>query len=333
MIFKEVGFRPLYHLVCAFELNDKLRELIKDCPDAAKSSHAVTYGYIDSEKGLMLEILGGGKQAPKYFYFKDPYEGERITIQASEVDDVEFMYFPDLEPRFRKKFAPRIEMLSQYDASDDVEKSRSFGFLDECREQQFPDDVKVTLFKDGLKDEECWVRITALGDHNIIGTLLNQPYQDFGKNKGDSITFFIEKDEENEKISCRADFNEHILTKEDLADGGFLKAAISDFHKNQNEQTFGFVLAILRSSSVCVPCDMELNDEAKALMDKLQSDGKEQSEVSDEEAEILNKGINFIPSILENEEHKFFPVFSNAEEIGENSEAESVVNMPFLHAI
>lgn len=79
MIIKEVGFRPVYHLVCAFELNDKLKEIIKDCPDAGKASHAVVYGYIDPKEGLMLEILGAGKQAPKYFYFKDPYEGEKIT--------------------------------------------------------------------------------------------------------------------------------------------------------------------------------------------------------------------------------------------------------------
>ena len=66
MKINEVGFRPLYHYVCAFELNDVLRELIRECPEVEKASHMVTYGYIDPEEGLMLEILGAGKQAPKY---------------------------------------------------------------------------------------------------------------------------------------------------------------------------------------------------------------------------------------------------------------------------
>ena len=85
MNFKETGFRPFYHHVCALELNDKLRELLKDCPEIDKSSHAVVYGYIDPENGLTLEVLGAGKQAPKYFYFKEPYENTRVFIRISEV--------------------------------------------------------------------------------------------------------------------------------------------------------------------------------------------------------------------------------------------------------
>src|SRR3712207_1407292 len=112
MIFKEAGFRPIYHYVCAFEMNAMLRELTKECPDAAKASHAVFYGYMDPKKGIMLELLGVGKQAPKYFYFKEPYEGRKVSIPASDVEDVEFMYFPDLEPRFRKKYEPKIDRKS-----------------------------------------------------------------------------------------------------------------------------------------------------------------------------------------------------------------------------
>ena len=68
MNFKETGFRPFYHHVCALELNDKLSRKLKNCPEIEKASHAVVYGYIDPDKGMMLEVLGAGKQAPKYFY-------------------------------------------------------------------------------------------------------------------------------------------------------------------------------------------------------------------------------------------------------------------------
>ena len=171
MIFKEVGFRPLYHYVCAFELNDALREVVKDWPEVEKASHMVTYGYIDPDEGLMLEILGVGKQAPKYFYFKEPYQGKRITIHASEVEDVEFMFFPNLENRFYKKYVPRIEELKQYDASEQVEESRKLAFLDSCRSNEYPDDVEVLLLKKELKKEKVWVHITGLGDHCIIRNL------------------------------------------------------------------------------------------------------------------------------------------------------------------
>lgn len=36
-----------------------------------------------------------------------------------------------------------------------------------------------------------WVRITDLGDKYFVGTLLNEPNQDFGYHMDDKITFFI----------------------------------------------------------------------------------------------------------------------------------------------
>lgn len=191
MLLKDYGFRPVYHNICVFELNDKLRDLIKACPDAAKSSHAVCYGYIDAKKGLMLEVLCGGKQAPKYFYFKDVYEGERITIPASELKDVEFDVFENLEPRFRKKLNPRIEPLKKYDVPEELEKTRGqeLGFLDAFRDLQHPDVVRVSFIKDGLQVEEVPVRVTGTGDHCIVGVVQKKPKQDFGPVKGDTISF------------------------------------------------------------------------------------------------------------------------------------------------
>ena len=332
MNFKETGFRPFYHHVCALELNDKLAKRLKNCPEIEKSSHAVVYGYIDPEKGLMLEVLGAGKQAPKYFYFKDPYEGRRISISIGDVADVPFLYFEKLEPRFYQKYVPRIEKLKQYDASEDVEKSRDFDFLDTCREPSFPDDVRVLFAKDGLKPEECWVRITGLGEHVLIGRLLNQPYQDFGVKEGDTVTFSIHK-ESDEKITCVANLDSGELTAADLEDGTILKGAVADFLKDRNDDTFRAVLIILRSSKVYVPCDVKLSEEAQAILDQLEKDGKDLESLGDEAKAQFNKGISFVPKILSSEGHKFFPVFSSKEEIGDHFPDTSSVNMPFLHAI
>ncbi len=332
MIFKDTGFRPIYHFVCAFELNDKLRNLIKDCPEANKASHAVVYGYIDSKKGLMLEILGAGKQAPKYFYFKEPYEGKKISIPASDVKDVEFIYFPKLEPRFRKKYESHIAKLSKYAVPEDLEKSRTFEFLDELRDLQHPDDIKVILMKEGLNPEEVWVRLTGLGEHVLIGTLLNQPYQNYGINKGDPVHFNA-KETEDKKIICFLDMNDHEFSKEDLSDGSLLKAAIEEFNHNKNEDSFGFALTVLRSGSVIVPCDVNLSDKASAIMDKLKSEGKDIDSLEGEDEETFRSGIFFNPNILENDGHRFFPAFSSAEEMGDHLAEASKVNMPFLHAI
>ncbi len=215
MLLKEYGFRPVYHNICIFKLNDKLRDLIKVCPDADKSSHAVCYGYIDAKKGLMLEVLCGGKQAPKYFYFKDTYEGERITIPASDLNE------------------------------------------------------------------------------------------------------------------------EHELTKENLEDGSFLKQCIGKFLKDtENKDTFSLLLAVMRSSSVVVPCDMGLSDEAAAIMEKLKKDGKSLDDLEGADADTFQAGVKFFPRILESEGHKFLPAFTSETEIGEENLQDSArVDMPFLHAI
>lgn len=332
MNFKETGFRPFYHHVCALELNDKLTKRLKNCPEIEKSSHAVVYGYIDPEKGLMLEVLGAGKQAPKYFYFKDPYEGRRISISIGDVADVPFVWFEKLEPRFYKKYAPRIEKLKQYDASEDLEKSREFDFLDGCREPSFPDDVRVLFSKEGLKPEECWVRITGLGDHVLIGRLLNQPYQDFGVKEGDTITFSLHK-ESDEKIICVAEFGEQKLSIADLKDGTVLKGAVADFLKDKNDDTFHFVLAILRSSKVLVPCEVELSEEAQAILNQLEKDGKDLDSLKGEDKERFEEGLSFVPAILVNDGHKLFPVFSSEEELDDHFKESPKTNMLFLHAL
>lgn len=332
MLFKETGFRPIYHYVCAFELNSKLRELIRNCPDAVKSSHAVFYGYIDHEKGLMLELLGAGKQAPKYFYFKEPYEGERVSIHISEVEDVEFIWFEKLENRFYKKFLPRIEMLEMYETPEDVKESRTFGFLDDFREQSFPDDVKVQLIKEGLKTEECWVRITGLGNHRLIGVLLNQPFQNYGVKKGDTINFSL-REKEDKSLICVATFAPDQMKEEDLEDGTVLKKAIERFSKDRTEENFLFALRILRSSQVFFPASVMLSEKARGILDALKKEGKDLDSLEGEQEEIFAAGIKMVPEILESEGLRYLPVFSAPEEIGDRIPSQTVPRMPFLHAI
>ena len=49
----------------------------------------------------------------------------------------------------------------------------------------------VLIIKNGLRPEECWVRISDLSDRRVMGTLLNEPDQDFGYHAGDTIAFLF----------------------------------------------------------------------------------------------------------------------------------------------
>ncbi len=314
MQYKEIGFRAIYHHVCAFKFNEQLRDLTKDCPEAVDSSHAVAYGYIDPKKGLMLEILGTGKMGRKYFYFKAPWTGRRITISLQEVEDVDFVPYPDLNPQVYKQYLPRIEALKKYDVSENVEKSREFGFLDACRDPYHPDKITVRFMKDGLKPEDMPVQMTDLGDHCLVGTLLKKPRQNFGPVKGDTISFQT-SDLDDKTTICVADFNTGKIRKEELEDGSALKAVLEHFQNDRSEDNFGIVITILRSSSVMLACQAPKQDQT--------------ANGNDEDSDLL------APQILENSGNIFFPVYSSENEFDKNTKDDNPVSikMRFLKTL
>lgn len=315
MQYKEIGFRAIYHQVCAFKFNEELRDLSKDCPEAGDSTHAVMYGYIDPKKGLMLELLGTGKMGRKYFYFKAPWTGRRITIPLSDVENVDFVTYTDLDPNLYNKYLPRIEALKKYNVSENVEKSRQFPFLDGCRDPYHPDKITVRFMKNGLKPEELPVQMSDLGDHFLVGTLLKKPKQNFGPGKGDAISFHT-MELDNKTTICAADFTSEELHKEDFDNGTALKSALTEFRKNPSEETFNTAMVILRNSSVCFPMEMHLTEEAREILEKLKMEGKDQSALEGEELERFQEGSQLFPPLLSQGDKLFFPVFTNKSEFG-----------------
>ena len=90
----------------------------------------------------------------------------------------------------------------------------------------------------------------------------------------------------------------------------------------------------MRSSRVVVPCDVHFSDDAAAIMEKLQKDGKGLEDLEGDDAETFRAGVEFFPRILKNDGHNFLPAFTSEAEIGEKQLQDAArVNMPFLHAI
>jgi hypothetical protein len=79
MKYKETDFRALYKHFVAFMLTDNLKQCIEGFPDADKANCVLTYGYIDCEAGLTLEILCAGVKDGEKFTFFD--FTEEITLR------------------------------------------------------------------------------------------------------------------------------------------------------------------------------------------------------------------------------------------------------------
>lgn len=334
MKYSETGFRPLYHNFCVFPMVENVKKVAEILPGYNEADGVLTYGYYDRQCGFTLDILCCVKKTGDEQYTLAPESEDKramIRIGAVADDEYEFMAYGDdpLKDRFKQK----MEMLKIYDANDEVEKSRSFEFLDEFRHEHSIDDVLVLTIKEGLDPEGCWVRIEGLGDKCIIGTLLNEPNQDFGYHEGDRIAFFL-YDSGDGKRHLVSDMNASMkITAEDLEGGDMLRTAIKAFNAERNQNNLIDVLELLRDSFVWIPCNAIPSDEDQARLEEMLN-------AADGDLDSL-KGMIFsnqdqirmVPDILQNGDDFFFPVFTRDDEMGEYGTHFSKLEKHFLEAI
>lgn len=202
MKFNEVGFRAYYHKFIVVPMKDKLRSVIENFPAADKANCILTYGYVDHSAGLTLEVLASAFKSDDGFLFEmgNPEINSKIRISLIMEDDC--YYLKDENDQLYERYADKIDILAYYSSNDEIEKSRNMFFLDKYRSLEYPDDVLVYLLKDGNSPEGCWVRIETLSKHQIIGILLNEPYQDFGYHKGEEIAFYVHQKDDKEIVLC-----------------------------------------------------------------------------------------------------------------------------------
>ncbi|MGN0480229.1 MAG: SseB family protein [Lachnospiraceae bacterium] len=306
MNFKETGFRPFYHNFCAVTLNQALRGRISGIEGFESAEYALTYGYMDEEKGLMLEVLAAAVMEDGGFGFADEKPNVRRSISIDEVAAQEFLFFPNEDGSLYDRYGEKIKLLSQYEAGEDIEKTREMDFLDDSRDMKFIDNVSVTLKKAGLVDEVRTVRIVGVGANYFLGRLVEEPNQDFGYHLGDTFSFALNEVSKG-KVICVANLNSSgKITPQELEDGSMLKEAVSAFNKKPTEQKLFLVMSILRDSNVWVPCNaVEQSSDQVALT----------------------------PDILVHNNENFIPVFSSPNEMGKYGEDYSQIQKPVTEVI
>lgn len=333
MNYKETGFRPFYHHFIAIPVKDSLKTSLQDFPGADGADYILTYGYIDQTAGLTLEILATAKKTKNGFRFADGNDTIRSFIRIAAAAEDEFYFFSDDDGDLAKRYAHKIEMLHHYDAPEEVEKTREMSFLDASRDVNCIDDVLVYLMKDGLKPEGCWVRMIGLGDHCIMGTLLNEPDQNFGYHEGEKIAFFVHETEDK-KVICCSDMNpSQKITAEDLEDGSMLEAAVTAFNRERNEQHLIDIMEILRDSYVWVPCNAIMSEADQKRMEELVHNLKDNPEALIGQEFIAHDETRLVPDILQNGDSFFFPIFSSEDAMGEYGNNFSKVQRQMLEVI
>ena len=260
MKYSQAGFRFFNHRFAVMNKNITDR-LPKDFLRYEEADGVLLYGYIDHEMGFTFDVRGIVKQYDEEFVLLEKQPDElRTMVRAGTVKDEEAIIFDD-NCEFYETFKDYLVLLVEnYERNKDLLETREMSFLDDLRDPEYVDDVQVHLFKEGLNPETCWVRLEGLGDHYLIGNLLNEPDQDFGYHKGETIGFAMQKLEDDTWIAV-ADMNpSRKLSRKDLKGGVLLKKAIADFNENRNNDTFAELVELLRDSTVWIPCNAVLSD-------------------------------------------------------------------------
>jgi hypothetical protein len=59
--------------------------------------------------------------------------------------------------------------------------------IDHLREKDYPDDILVIIYREGLNPEKLWVRLFKIDNGMLFGKLLNEPFGDLGMHYNDAI--------------------------------------------------------------------------------------------------------------------------------------------------
>ena len=162
---------------------------------------ALVFAYIHHEEGLSFitvapTLLEGKKLT---VYEREDDFNVRLDNKWEAVADLEFEYLKDLKVTANcnlEEYKSKVKEDAVAIKDDDkYSLLRGLKELDEFRNEEFPDDILVFFFKEGCSAEGMWVRHEELnGNNEFYGTLINQPNQNLGVNKGDKVKFNIIKD-------------------------------------------------------------------------------------------------------------------------------------------
>ncbi len=193
MNYDNAGFRFLYQRFIVF---DKMivSDQKKDYQKYEEADGALTYGYIDHQRGFSFLLLGLiRKTADGIQVIETKPVSITTIIRAESIPQEEAMIINDDE-KLSESFKKEIEDIkANYDNDKGIQESRELSYLDELRDPYYVDDVQVYLFGNELGPEICWVRIEGCGEDHLRGVLLNEPEEDLGFHINDEVYFTLKK--------------------------------------------------------------------------------------------------------------------------------------------
>lgn len=192
------------------EINGAVSDLLSGkgllLPDA---DSCIGYFYVDHEEGILFRIHSLCRRRPDTLpeiihHFKD--HGEGLIIISDDVGSYTLLSGEDLqnlpiveEQRWMLYYEP--EMLHTLRKRVDIDRFRAPVYFD---------DVSVLLFTTDkvIQPELVWVRLNSQSEDGMSfqGTLLNEPYSNYGVHEGGMLTVRLDEQEGEWVMVAEIDF-------------------------------------------------------------------------------------------------------------------------------
>ena len=193
----EMSFRDLYKQCVILKGTNALSvatDILKECSYtlAPLWDAVLCYCYIDSDAGMSF-----------HFLCLADFENGEVDFDSyekllSEKKALIYRYDEEYEIRSylgdTSVFLERVRMVDKgYHGNEQVLPTRNISVIDHLRYGRHPDDIQALLRKNCLQIEQVWVRLTGIEDGNLVGTLLNEPNNDFGIHRGNVVHVQVTK--------------------------------------------------------------------------------------------------------------------------------------------
>jgi hypothetical protein len=196
---EEFNFRAILNKLVIFKDRIETGKLLKQELNE-NSDSIITYCYIDEECGITFEYLCPFN-IEKMALFVQKNKDYSHKIRFGSVLDFELLII-DNNKTDNKEIDKWIDIINEnYDKKEGIHELRNYDFLDSLRVKDYPDDIFVGIFKNGLNGEGMYTKLWKKEGDKIFGKLLNEPYQDFGIHKNDIIELKFGKNSEG-KLEC-----------------------------------------------------------------------------------------------------------------------------------
>ena len=195
MVCKDINFREIHRRLIAIKDDRTINDIKSRIHFPENCDSLLLFCYIDEEAGLTFELLCPFNLKENLYYERNMKELRQI-YRKGFFNDCEINIIPDeiLKSEYLVKYIDTI--IKDYENDDKKIFTRKIKELDHLREKDYPDDILVYIYKEGLNTERVWVRLTKVENGKLYGKILNEPNSNFGIHLHDEIKIELFKDEE-----------------------------------------------------------------------------------------------------------------------------------------